>query len=450
MHGNLTTGAPGRAILLFSGPMIFGAMLQQLYNVVDTLIVGHFLGPDALAAVGSSFALMTFLTSILLGLCMGSGVLFSMLFGAGDTERLKNSIFLSFVLIGALAAVLNLGAVLLTDPLLQVLQVPSGIFAETRRYLEIIFAGILFTFLYNFFASLLRAMGNSVVPLVFLALSALVNIALDLYFVVGCGMGVAGAALATVLAQALSALTMLLYCWRRVPLLRLERRQMRFHRGLAGQILQFSAITSVQQSIMNFGILLIQGLVNSFGVTVMAAFAAAVKIDAFAYMPVQEFGNAFSTYIAQNHGAGLGERIRLGTAAAVRMALVFCLLISAGVCLFAERLMLIFVRPEELEIIQIGAQYLRIEGACYFGIGCLFLLYGFYRGIGKPVISTVLTVVSLGTRVLLAYCLAPIPQVGLLGIWWAVPIGWVLADLTGLLFYRRWRRSGGGLGEPSG
>ena len=198
---------------------------------------------------------------------------------------------------------------------------------------------------------------------------------------------------------------------------------------------------------MNLGILMVQGLVNSFGTVVMAAFAAAVKIDAFAYMPVQDFGNAFSTFIAQNYGAGEQERIRRGLRGAVAASMAFCLVISAGVCLFARPLMLLFVEPGERAILAEGVRYLRIEGAFYCGIGCLFLFYGLYRALGRPGMSVVLTVVSLGTRVALAYGLSAIPAVGVAGIWWSVPIGWGLADLAGYLYYRRNKNT---LLRPSG
>lgn len=187
---------------------------------------------------------------------------------------------------------------------------------------------------------------------------------------------------------------------------------------------------------MNFGILLVQGLVNSFGTAVMAAFAAAVKIDSFAYMPVQDFGNAFSTFIAQNFGAGRTDRIRRGIRSAVWLTTVFALLVSALVFVGAPWLMSLFVSPSEAEIITIGVEYLRIEGSFYVGIGYLFLLYGFYRAVALPSMSVVLTVVSLGTRVLLAYLLASLPQVGYTGIWWSVPIGWALADVVGVWYYR--------------
>ena len=434
---DLTQGPVTRSMLLFALPMIAGNLLQQFYNIADTLIVGRFLGSGALAAVGSSYSVMTFVTSILLGLSMGSGVLFSMLFGAGRMEDLRKSFVISFGFIGAIALVIEAATLVFLDPILVLLQIPADIYAETREYLFIIFNGTVFTFLYNYFASLLRAVGNSSAPLFFLAVAAVLNVALDLFLVVVVKMGVAGAALATIIAQAVSAAGIGWYALAKMPALRPGREHFRFDRRILRQIAQYSLLTCVQQSVMNFGILMVQGLVNSFGVSVMAAFAAAVKIDSFAYMPVQDFGNAFSTFIAQNSGAGKRDRIRAGLKSAVAAAFIFCIVISAAVFFLGGRLMLLFVQPWETEIIAIGAQYLQIEGACYCGIGCLFLLYGLYRGLGKPGVSVVLTVISLGTRVALAYLLAPIPAIGLLGIWWAIPIGWFLADAVGLLYYRR-------------
>ncbi|OUQ60784.1 multidrug transporter MATE [Flavonifractor sp. An112] len=443
MQIDLTRGGITRPMLCFAAPMIAGNLLQQCYNIADTLIVGRALGPSALASVGFSFTLMTFLTSVLLGLCMGSGALWSMLHGARREEELKRCLFLSFLFIGAVAVILNVGVLLLLEPVMTLLRIPAEAWDDTHAYLRVVLLGICFTFLYNYFACLLRSVGNSTAPLVFLALSTLLNIALDLWFVLGLGWGVAGAAGATVLAQGVSAAGIALYCWRRVALLRLGQEHCTFRRGELGRIIHYSLLTCVQQSVMNFGILMVQGLVNSFGVNVMAAFAVAVKIDAFAYLPVQDFGNAFSTFVAQNTGASQPERIRRGIRSAVVVSILFCVVSSLLVCLFAAPLMALFVEPGETEIIAIGVEYLRIEGLCYCGIGILFLLYGLFRGLGRPGVSVVLTVVSLGTRVALAYLLAPIPAIGLKGIWWAVPIGWGLADLAGLLFYLR-RPIGGG------
>lgn len=432
MTGKLTEGNITKVLIKFSMPMILGNLLQQLYNVADTFIVGHYIGTDALAAVGSSFTIMTFLTSIILGLCMGSGILFSMFYGAKQIDKMKTSFFVSFVGIGIFSIGLEIVCLLAIDLILNFMNIPRNIFTDTHQYLFIIFLGLVFTFIYNYFSSLLRALGNSKIPLIFLALASIINIGLDVYLVAKVAMGVAGAAIATLIAQAFSAVGIMLYVFFSQKKLLPQRKHWHFEREIFEKIKAYSLLTCVQQSVMNFGILMIQGLVNSFGLVTMSAFAAAVKIDSFAYMPVQDFGNAFSTYIAQNKGAGLEERIQKGLKAAVVMASIFCVFISVLVFIFADKLMLIFIEPSKVDIIYQGAQYLRIEGACYLGIGCLFLLYGYYRGVGKPGISVVLTVISLGTRVVLAYLLAPL--FGTLAIWWAIPIGWFLADLIGIIY----------------
>ena len=436
MNRDLTRGPVTRSMLLFAIPMILGDLLQQCYNIADTLIVGQFLGRDALAAVGSSFTLMTFLTSIILGLCMGSGALFSMRFGQRDEKALCESLCASFFFIALVTALLNVLSFVCLDGLRTFLRVPAEVWGDMREYLFAIFMGIPAVFLYNYFASFLRAIGNSVIPLGFLAVSAVLNIALDLWFVIGLNRGVAGAAEATVIAQYASGIGIAAYTLMRFPQVRSIWNFRSLRRGRIREIVSFSTLTCVQQSIMNLGILMVQGLVNSFGPVVMAAFAAAVKIDAFAYMPVQDFGNAFSTFIAQNYGAKESARIRAGLKSAVCISMIFCVVISALVFVFARPLMAIFVDTGETEVILEGVRYLRIEGAFYCGIGCLFLLYGLYRALGRPGMSVVLTVISLGTRVALAYLLSAIPAIGVTGIWWSVPIGWALADSAGSLYYK--------------
>lgn len=434
MNHSLTQGPITRNMLLFALPLMLGNLLQQMYNLADAWVVGRFLGPDALAAVGSSYTLMTFLTSILLGLCMGSGAAISMQYGAGQQDRLRRCIFLSFGLIAVLSLVLNGAVYLGMDGILWVLRVPAEIRPLMQDYLAVVFLGILATFLYNYYASLLRAIGNSVVPLAFLAVSAVLNVVLDLGCVVGLGWGVKGAALATVAAQFVSGIGIAVYAWRCFPQLRPRREDCRWDRAALASILNLSVMTSVQQSIMNFGILMVQGLVNSFGPVTMAAFAAAVKIDSFAYLPVQDFGNAFSTFVAQNHGAHQPQRIRQGIRSAGAVSAVFCLVISGLVCVFAAPLMSVFIDPAQTQIIQAGVHYLRIEGACYIGIGVLFLLYGYYRAVERPAMSVVLTIASLGTRVALAYALSA-TALGVTGIWLSVPIGWALADGIGIGYY---------------
>ena len=441
MKTDLTHGPVMKTMLRFAVPMILGNLMQQCYNIADTLIVGQFLGAGALAAVGSAFSLMTFLTSILLGLAMGSGTVFSMRFGQKDALGLKEGILASFTLLGAVTVVLNVAVFLGIDWIIRVLQTPADLVDLMREYLIVIFAGLVGIFLYNFFASLLRSIGNSVVPLLFLAVSAVLNIVLDLWFVAGLNRGVAGAAEATVISQYVSGIGIAVYTWVKCPELIRKDRAVRLRWSRVREITSYSALTCLQQSIMNLGILAVQGLVNSFGTTVMAAFAAAVKIDAFAYLPVQDFGNAFSIFTAQNFGAGKTDRIRKGIRAASFTSMLFGLLISIAVFVLAEPLMTLFIDAGETAVIAEGVRYLRIEGAFYYLIAALFLLYGLYRALGKPGMSVVLTVVSLGTRVALAYALASIPLFGVVGIWWSVPIGWLLADALGLIYYLAKRKT---------
>lgn len=439
MTHDMTTGSITGGLLRFALPLMLGNLLQQFYNIADTWVVGRFLGADALASVGSAYTLMVFLTSILLGLCMGSGAFFSILFGRKDEERLKHSIFLSFCLIGAVTLLLTGLVFAGLDLILRLLQVPVELTVLMRSYLWVIFWGIPATFLYNYFANLLRSVGNSSTPLVFLAISALLNIALDLVFVLVFHWGVEGAASATVISQYVSGLGILLYTLLRFPNLRIRRQHMTWDASILRDISRLSFLTCIQQSVMNLGILMVQGLVNSFGAVIMAAFAAAVKIDSFAYMPVQDFGNAFSTFVAQNYGAGEHQRIRRGIRSAFLCSALFCAVISLLVCLFARPLLQIFIDPGETQILNAGVQYLWIEGSCYIGIGLLFLLYGYYRAINRPGMSVILTIASLGTRVLLAYLLSS--WIGVTGIWISVPIGWALADFIGIGYYQKLQKT---------
>lgn len=436
-NSNLTEGPIFKTMMLFAFPMILGNLLQQIYNIVDTIIVGRFVSSEALAAVGSAYALMTFINSLIIGLCMGSGALFSKSFGAGKQADMRQEVKLSFVFIGIITAIIYIIVFPGTDLILHLLAVPADVYALMRSYVRIIFAGIVFIFLFNFFAYLLRAVGNSLVPLIFLAISSVTNIVLDLYFVISLKWGVAGAAGATVISQALAGVGIAIYVMARHRDLVSSGKDGRTEWYRLGEIIKNDVFTGLQQSVMNFGILMIQGLVNSFGTTIMAAFAAAVKIDTLAYMPAQEYANAYSLFISQNYGARKQERIAKGTRIAAAVSVIFCLVVSVIIWIFSRDFMEIFVEASETAIIAAGVKYLRIEGSFYFGIGILFLLYGYYRGVQRAEMSLVLTVISLGTRVVLSYMLAPHTGLGVNAIWWSIPIGWILADVVGGVYYKK-------------
>lgn len=432
---DMTVGDEKSAIIQFAIPLALGNVFQQVYNIADTIIVGRFVGPQALAAVGSTYTLMIFITSLIIGLCLGSGVVFSKFYGAKDRDSLQRSFFASFVIIAVLTVVINVIAFIYIDTILEIIKIPKEIMDESYTYTLTMFCGIIFIFLYNYYASVYRSMGNSTTPLLFLAIAMISNIILDILFIAGFGWGVFGAAFATVISQVFSGVGLAVKCHREVEELKIEKYNLVFEGYIFKTLVNFSLLSSIQQSIMNLGILMIQGLVNSFGVVVMAGFAAAVKIDTLAYVPVQDFGNAFSTFIAQNMGAVEMKRIEKGTKSVIKIIAVICIPISLFVFIFAEKLMGVFMSSESAKVIAVGSQYLRIEGAFYVLIGYLFMFYGLFRGWGKPFMSVVLTVVSLGLRVAMSYAFAH--QIGVIAIWWSIPIGWAVADIIGYIKMKR-------------
>ena len=433
LSGNIT-----KSLLIFALPMIAGNLLQQCYNIADTIIVGRFLGANALAAVGSAYTLMVFLTSIMLGLCMGSGASFSISYGRGDRDRLRTGIFQSFVFIGLVTLVINVLVFVGCDFIIWFLRVGDAEVADLMKtYLLVIFAGIAATFLQNYFSCLLRALGNSKVPLVFLAVSAVMNIVLDLLFVCVFYWGVAGAALATILSQWVSGIGLALYTLRAFAELRPERRHMRWDGEIFHEITSFSFLTCIQQSVMNFGILLVQGLVNSFGPVVMAAFAAAVKIDSFAYMPVQDFGNAFSTFIAQNYGAGQYRRILTTVRKVFVVDLGLSVLCSLVLFFGGEQIVGLFMTDYNSQIVYAAKEYLFAISLCYSLVSVLFVLRNTLQGLGCTYANAVAGAGELIGRITVSYLFTPL--FGFKAVCFAGPVAWLLADLPLIVLY--WRKA---------
>ena len=431
---DMTQGNPNKLILRFAMPMIIGNIFQHVYNIVDTIVVGKFVGTNALAAVGSSFSIIVFINSIIIGLCMGSGVVLSQFYGSKDIEKLKKAIISSFIFIMAITVLLMGISLIFMDSILKLFNMPIELLFDAKVYLGIIIGGLIFTFLYNAAACLLRAVGDSKRPLYFLIVASIINVVLDLLFVLVFNLGVMGVALATIIAQGISAVMITIYSLKNLPFIKFTKEDFKIDKELLKVTAKYATLTSLQQSLMNFGILIVQGLVNTFGLTVMAAFAAGVKIDSLAYMPVQDFGNAFSTYVAQNKGAGKLDRVRDGIKYSIKTIIIFCAVTSTLIFVFAEKLMTLFVNETEVEVINFGVEYISVVAVFYVLIAILFMFYGLYRGMGYLSMSIILTVVSLGSRVVLAYILSS-TSLGARGIWWSIPIGWALADILGAIVY---------------
>lgn len=435
MELDMTKGKPWRIILKFFIPLFIGNLLQQFYSIIDAIIIGKFVGTDAFAAVGSSSAVTVFITSILLGLAMGASAIFSQLYGGGQYHELKKTISTALIFLFCISLLITVVTSVFLPWIITLYQMPKEIAVYATDYLKYVFYGFIFVGMYNAFAFLLRAFGDSRTPLYFLMASCISNLILDWLFIVVLHMGTAGAAIATLLTQAFAAVACGIYTIKRMRFLNFEPKDLRFSRSAFNKIATFSVLTALQQSISSLGMMLIQGLVNTFGSTVMAAFAACSKIDSVANAPLQDLGNSFSTYTAQNKGAGETKRIREGFGVTSRIIIILSTVISTVAFIFAPNLITLFVNKEAIEVISVGVGYLRIVSVFYVLLGFIVMFYGFFRGLGAIKISILMTIVSQGLRVLLAYSFAPI--MGFSGVCWAIVLGWLLSDLLGFYMYKK-------------
>ena len=435
MELDMTKGEPSRIILKFFIPLFIGDLFQQLYSIIDAIIIGKFVGTAAFAAVGSSSAVTVFITSILLGLAMGASAIFSQLYGSKHYDELKKVISTALIFLFCVSAVITVVTLLFLPQIISLYQMPTETAVYASDYLKYVFGGFVFVGTYNAFAFLLRAFGDSKTPLYFLVASCLSNLLLDLLFVVAFHRGTAGAAIATLFTQGFAAVGCGIYTVKRMGFLHFKRKEFVFSTASFQKIAVYSVLTALQQSISSFGMMLIQGLVNTFGTTVMAAFAACSKIDSVANAPLQDLGNAFSTYAAQNKGAGETKRIREGFRVTSRIIIVLSAVISMVAFVFAPNLITLFVNKDATEVLAVGVGYLRIVSVFYVLLGFIVMFYGFFRGLGEIKISILMTIVSQGLRLLLAYLFAPIK--GFSGVCWAIVIGWFLSDLLGFYMYNK-------------
>lgn len=429
MLKDMTQGSPTRLILSFSIPMFIGSIFQQMYNMVDSIVVGRYVGPNALAAVGTSFPIIFLLVSLVLGLTMGSGVVISQYFGAKDNDKVRRAVStaLSFQLFCAL--IMGVIGILLSRPLLRLLNTPASILADSAAYMQIFFGGIIFMFAYNALAGILRSLGDSRTPLYFLIISSIINIALDIYFVASLGWGVKGVAWATLIAQGVSSILCIAYIYKRVPMLQFTRQQFVFDYDIFKTMVRIGLPSSVQQSLASVGMMAVQALVNSFGPVTMAAYTAAGRMDSFAMMPIMNFGMAVATYTGQNIGANRLDRVSQGLRSTLAMVVACCLVVSVLVFTMGPQMIQIFVSASEAEVITRGVDYMKTISIFYAVFGAMMVLNGVLRGAGDAMIPMFTTIVSLIVRVSCAYWLVN-TSLSYRGIWWSIPIGWVVATLV--------------------
>ncbi len=419
----MVTDSPGRALLLFSLPMILGNLFQQFYNIMDSVVVGRFVGEEALASVGASYSITNVFIAIAIGGGIGSSVVVSQFLGAGQLRNMKTAVSTTLINFLSLSVVLGVVGFLLNEQILLWMNTPDNVFADAAVYLSIYFVGLPFLFMYNVQAAVFQSLGDSKTPLYLLIFSSLLNIVLDLLFVVGFHKGVAGVAVATLIAQGLSAVISFLILMRRLRAYDAEGDRKLYDMKMVYNMMRVAIPSTLQQSIVHIGMLMVQSVVNVFGSAVMAGFAAGTRIESLCIVPMLAIGNAMSTFTAQNIGAGQTERVRKGYRCCYVMIGVFAVII----CLIMETWGGFFIRcflneGSDADAFQTGMAYVRFISFFFAFIGLKATTDGLLRGAGDVVAFTIANLVNLTIRVAVAAVFAPV--IGVEAVWYAVPIGW--------------------------
>lgn len=432
----------GKSLFFFALPMILGNLFQQFYSTVDSIIVGQFVGEEALAAVGASYSLTTVFIMIAIGGGIGASVITSQYLGAALYQRMKTSVntaLLSFLAVSVLLGGIGL---IFSRSILISLNTPDNILEDAILYLKIYFAGLPFLFMYNILSSIFNALGNSKTPLYLLIFSSLLNIVMDLALVGGFGLGVAGAAAATVFAQGLSAVISFCLLLRTLKHYdKQEEEKALFDVQMLGNMVKVAIPSMVQQSIVSIGMLLVQSVVNGFGSSVLAGYTAGMRIESICVVPMIASGNAVSTFTAQNLGAGQIERVKKGYLAAVKMVAAFAVIICLALTLFHESIIRSFLEAgSEAVAFETGNSYLTFIAFFFVFLGLKAITDGVLRGAGDVVVFTLANLINLGIRVIAAFTLAPL--IGVQGVWFAVPMGWASNYLISLVRYLsgKWSR----------
>lgn len=428
---DLTKGNEAKVILLFSLPMLLGNVFQQMYNMVDSIVVGKFLGKQALAAVGQSFPVIFVSVALVMGFGMASNILIAQYFGAKNIDKVRAVIDTTIFVMIVFSLIVTVIGIIAAPAILTVMQTPEDVFAGAVLYLRIIFSGSLVSFGYNAIAAILRGLGDSRTPLFALIISTIVNIVLDLVFVIYFGWGIFGVGFATVISQGISLVWTLIYLRKNNGLLKINFLKLEFDKAIFREILKIGLPAGIQQGLVGAGLMTLTGVVNSFGTNPAAAFSAASKLDSFAIMPAMNIGMAVSTFTGQNMGAGRKDRVRRGLFFGLVIALSITCTIVASLFLAGDKLIMLF--SSDSEVIRIGYEYLRIVALAYIAQTIMFVTSGVIRGSGEAVFPMLMTLTAMWiVRIPLAFLLSRF--LGTSGIWWSIDIGFIVG-MTGTILY---------------
>lgn len=435
---DLTRGNPGKQIFLFALPMLLGNVFQQLYNIVDTIIIGRYIGTDALAAAGASFPVIFVLISLVIGITTGTTIIISQYYGAKDYEKVKRAIDTAFIILFFGSLILTVLGLLLIGPIWKLLALPEHLVKDATLYFNIFAIGLVLMFGYNGVSAVLRGLGDSKTPLYFLIIATILNIFLDLLFVLVFHWGIAGVAIATVVAQGISFGLSVYYLNRYHQLIRVSYSGLVFDRDIFRKSLRIGIPTGLQHTFVSLGMMALLRIVNGFGTNTIAAYTIAGRIDSFAAMPAMNFSMALSTFVGQNLGANKPERVRAGYRSTLTTTTIISLVVTIVAWLFGRDLMRVFT-PDP-EVIQIGYEYLVIVSSFYILFSAMFATNGIMRGAGDTLIPMFITLLSLWVfRIPGSYFLSL--RMGTDGIWWGIPLAWFFGWLFSWIYYKtgKWR-----------
>ncbi|MEG1256045.1 MATE family efflux transporter [Clostridium sp.] len=436
---DMTTGNEAKLIINFTLPLLIGSVFQQLYNTVDSIIVGRFLGTEALAAVGTSFPITFLLGSLIMGLTLGSTILISQYFGANEIDNVKNTIDTTYVFLFIASFFMTILGLALSSPILTLINVPQEIYTPSKTYLDIMFIGLICQFGYNSVSSILRGLGDSKTPVYFLILASIVNIVLDIVFIVSFNMGIAGAAWATIISQGLSFFLSIIYLNKKHDVFRVSIKTIKFHREIFIKTVKIGLPSGIQQMVFSLGSITMQSIVNGFGGATVAAYAAASKIDNFASMPIMNFGAAMSTFVGQNIGAKKLERIKNGLKSTLIMSTIISIIVYFLLRSFSPSLMNLFTTDPE--VITEGVIYINTVSPFYAIVGAMFITTGVLRGAGDSIFPMVVSILSLWLiRIPLAYFFSSF--LGTKGIWMSISTAWTFGMIATFIYYKsgRWKK----------
>lgn len=435
---DLTRGNEAKSIFLFSLPMLIGSLFQQLYNTADSIIVGQFIGKDAMAAVSGANPIMFLLTSLLMGITLGFSILVSQYYGSKDMKKVKASIDTTYIFVFISSAVITIIGIIFSETILRLINTPESILEQSKLYLIVIFSGTFFSSGYNSVSAILRGLGDSKTSLYFLIIATILNIILDALFIIVFKMGVEGAALATVIAQGVSFITSIIYLNKKHEVFKIKFKGICYDHHIFKVGLKLGIPTGIQQMLFSVGSITLQSLVNGYGTSVMAAFGASSKIETFISLPIMNLGAATSTFVAQNMGAGKVDRVNRGVKASLKMALGISIFVCGLFILFRSNLISLF--NSDPDVIEIGSSYLIITGPFFLFIATSFMLSSAIRGAGDSVFALISSMISLWlARIPAAYLLSGI--FGVNGIWMGIPIGWLVGLVVTGIYYKsgRWK-----------